>query len=86
MRTGLECRAPILFGHTVFAQTLRKILCMRHRFDAFCVGGLHGFDQGEYSVQVAERTFSFGVADFDPGKMRNAPDLFQGERHGIENS
>ena len=82
----LKCRAPVFLGHPVFAQALRKILCMCHRFDALGVDGLHGFDQGEYSVQVAERGLRFGVADFDPGKMRDAPDLFQGERHGIENS
>jgi hypothetical protein len=40
------------------------------------------FDQGEYSIQVAERGFRFGVADLDPGEMGDAPDLFQGERHG----
>ncbi len=48
------------------------------------VDGLHGFDQGEYSVQVAERAVRLGVADFDSGEVGNAPDLFQGERHGYD--
>jgi hypothetical protein len=57
---------------------------VRHRFDAARIDSLHLFDQGKYSVQVAERGFRFGIADFDPGEMSDAPDLFQGKRHGNE--
>ena len=33
---------------------------------------------------MSERGFRFGIADFDPGEVRDAPNLFQGERHGYE--
>jgi hypothetical protein len=55
-----------------------------HWLDTTGVNGLHFFNQREYSIQVAERAFRFSVADFDPGEMGNAPDLFQGKRHGYE--
>jgi hypothetical protein len=57
---------------------------VRHRRHAGRIDRLLFFNQGENSVQVAERALRFGVADFDSGKVGNAPDLFQGERHGYE--
>jgi hypothetical protein len=45
------------------------------------VNGLHFFDQGKYSIQLAERAFRLGLADFNPGELSDSPDLFQGKRH-----
>jgi hypothetical protein len=75
---GLEGVAAVRLGHTVLAQALREILSVRHRFDAFGVDGLHFFDQGEYSVQVAERAFRLGVADVRSGRDERRAGLVPG--------
>ena len=81
-RDGLAGFAAVGFGDLVLAQALRQILRVRHRLDTGGVDGLHFLDQGKYPVQVGERVFRLGVADFDAGEPGDPPDVFQGERHG----
>ena len=67
----------------IFAQPLGNILGVRHRLNSLGVDGLHGFDQGENAIEMAESGLRLGVTDLKAREMGNAPDLFKGKRHGV---
>src|SRR5438552_10300466 len=73
--------ALVFFHHPVLAQRQRHILGMRHGNDARGIDRAHLFDQAEKTAQLSSDVGGFGVGDIDAGKMGDAFDVFDGERH-----
>src|SRR5207244_8593305 len=84
----LDCRGALLissvhvgFGHYVLAQPQHHILRMRHRYDACGIDCAHLTDHVENPSELPLQIDRFGGGQFNPGKVGNVADVFEGKDH-----
>src|SRR6516162_6018835 len=80
-RDALVERVAVGLADVIVAQRGRHLLRMRHRHDACGVDRAHFIDELEDAVELALHVLRLGRRYLDPGEMRDALDVLNGDGH-----